>query len=676
MSTLNHQVHRDFLLVSLLVILPHAWHWPVGISLVCLTLLGLKFYSNRVKRYVWSRWLLSFAALSAFGFVYAYHGQLLGRDAGVSLLSLMLCLKLLESRRYRDGVVIIMMLYFLVITHFLYSQSILLVAYLSAVVIAVTASMLTLNEQQFHQHWKTKLKTAFSLFAGALPVMLILFVLFPRIPGPLWGLPSDAASGRTGLSDSMTPGNISNLVESNEVAFRARFINKTPPNHELYWRGVVMDYFDGQTWRTEDAVRQSTRRDNPDQIFSANVEKLAPSASPIRYEITLEPHGKRWLFGLEIADWQSFSSDQADLRVAEQTGFQLRSLQPVNNLIRYEMESALNSFYGNNLQPQEQISYLQLPDNSHPRLVAYAKRLRRTHRSQQAIISTVLNEYAQRFTYTLRPPLLGRHAMDEFFFDTARGFCEHFSSSFVIIMRAAGIPARIVTGYQGAELNPLSDYWIIRQSDAHAWTEVWSDEGWQRIDPTAFIAPSRIEQGVDAALEPAENPRFTLARDNSLLRTLNLSWDLVNNRWNSWILGYGPEQQQSFLSRFGIDSKNLQQLILVLSLTLGLVLGLLAYLYLRRQPAQPVDPLLSLFQKLTNAVDRKTQPEGYLYEASTSPNQYLQDIRRIDASTADLIRPLINQYTHWRYARPETLTAQSLRLFDRKLQRVIKQLKQ
>jgi transglutaminase-like putative cysteine protease len=286
------------------------------------------------------------------------------------------------------------------------------------------------------------------LLLQAIPLMLVLFLLFPRIQGPLWGLPHDAHAGLSGLSDNMSPGSLNSLILSDAVAFRAAFRGRIPEAKALYWRGPVLWDYDGRTWTA------------PRFVFNANE---LPSGEPtIEYTVTLEPHNKRWLFALEMPT-------QRPPRAVATRDMQLLSATPVRSRMRYDMSSQLQAAYG--AEDGESILQraLQLPEGYNPRTLDHAKELRRKYRDDRQLVSAVLTDFRnENFVYTLSPPLLGQHAVDEFLFDTRRGFCEHYASAFTVLMRAVGIPARVVTGYQGGQVNPVGDYVLIRQADAHA----------------------------------------------------------------------------------------------------------------------------------------------------------------------------------------------------------------
>ena len=511
-----------WLLLSLaLVMALHVSHFAIWIS-AFITAFGLwRYLIEKNDWHLPKLWLLiPITLLGAVGIIVTYHG-LFGRDASVALLAIMLALKLMETRDQRDYVLLVFSGFFLTITAFLFNQSLLVGAFMILPVVCLTATLVGVSHPNGSLGWRFQAKLAGSLLAQAAPVMLALFLLFPRIPGPLWGVPQDAYRSMSGLSDSMEPGTISELSLSGAIAFRAAFQGKIPPNSQLYWRGPVLWHYDGRSWRMS-----SQQLDIPRETLRARGE-------PTRYSVTLEPHNRNWLLMLDMP-----TTLPPDALLSRD--LQALSPKPVRTRMRYEASSHFAYTLAENLGERERDLALQIPDDENPKSVALAKEWLSSGKSPESIVQTALSMFRQQaFVYTLSPPLLGQNPVDDFLFNTRRGFCEHYASSFVYLMRAAGVPARVVTGYQGGEVNPVGNYLIIRQSDAHAWAEVWlAGRGWVRIDPTAAVSPQRIERGISSAL-PEGNALPMLARmDSTLLRKLYLNWDAINNGWNQWVLGY------------------------------------------------------------------------------------------------------------------------------------------
>ena len=520
-----------WLLASLaLVIAPHLAHLPLWVGPLCLGLGAWRVAAERGRVALPGKPLLIALTAACTALILAEFHTLFGRDAGVTLLVVMISLKLMEMKTRRDILITVFLAYFLVAAGFLYSQAIPMVLYLLLAVWTITTTMIAYGDTASGLATRARMKLGAVLLLQAMPLMLVLFVLFPRV-SPLWSLPQDAHSGVSGLSDSMSPGTISQLIQSEAVAFRVNFSSPLPPAQTRYWRGPVLWDYDGRTW--------STRTPSPE---SASLPLLRGGATT--YVLTLEPHHQRWLFALDLP-----ATLPPDSRAAGD--MQILAREPVERRLRYQLTSYIDYRLGAELVPSARQRALTLPANLNPRTHALAGRWRSDEGSDPAVVARALAHFReQNFVYTLSPPRLGTQAVDSFLFETKRGFCEHYAGAFVTLMRAAGIPARVVTGYQGGSLNPLGDYLVVRQSDAHAWAEVWlAERGWVRVDPTAAVSPDRVEQGIAAALPAAELPLALARLDIAWLQRMQQTWDLVNSQWDLWVLGYGEDRQRSLLAR-------------------------------------------------------------------------------------------------------------------------------
>ena len=430
----------------------------------------------------WQLMLITFAGTA--GIIFNFH-TLFGREAGVTLLVLLATLKLMELRNARDAMVLIYLACFIIITNFFYSQTIPTALYLLATMMVIVATWVQLQAQNIAL--KPRLRIAAVLLMQALPLTLILFILFPRVQGPLWGLPQDAYAS-TGLDERMSPGSLSRLGMSEAVAFRVTYNGKPPRRDQMYWRGPVLWNFDGRTW-------------TPGISLPTIVPKFTGLDQAIDYVVTLEPHNKHWLFALDVPEKLTIS-DKVSVPAILTNDFQLLNKEPVHARMRYAARSSL--VYRANVQESERQLQraLQLPRQGDPRARQLAAQWRAGSKDDAAIINTALSYFSKNgFVYTLEPPLYGADGVDDFLFGARQGFCEHYASAFVFLMRAANIPARVVTGYLGGEFNDVGNYYIVRQSDAHAWAEVWlAGQGWVRVDPTGVIAPGRVERGLSASV--------------------------------------------------------------------------------------------------------------------------------------------------------------------------------
>jgi transglutaminase-like putative cysteine protease len=473
---------------------------------------------------------------------------------------------------------------------------------------------------------EANLRTAASLLLQASPVMLLLFVLFPRVQGPLWGMPQDAYSGVTGLSDSMSPGSLSRLSTSDAIAFRVKFAGDPPPRGQLYWRGPVFWDFDGRTWRPGGG------RLRPQFQFQA-------LGTPVDYEVTLEPHNLFWLFGLDLP-----SRAPPNARVT--SDYQMFSVLPVRSRVRYDLRSYPNYVATDGNGIEEMQSATRLPRNVNPRARALAQEWRRTLGNDEAILRQAIEFLrAGGFEYTLQPPLLQENTVDEFLFETKKGFCEHFASSFTFLMRAAGVPARVVTGYQGGDPNPVDEYLVVRQADAHAWSEVWlAGRGWTRVDPTAVVVPLRVESGLAASV-PQDSVPYLMRQDLTWLRNMRYNWDALANKWNQWVLGYNPDRQRDMLNRLGVNQPSWQLLAQILFWSVAAVIGLTAGWLLWR--VRRKDPVQAAWLAFCAKLGRKGLARG----ASEGPLDYARRIEQALPEKTGDVREISGLYTALRYGR-------------------------
>jgi transglutaminase-like putative cysteine protease len=595
---------------------PHVPRLPWWVSLLAAAMLAWRGWAGWRNERLPRRWLLTVLVLVGMGGVYMTYRTILGRDAGVTLLVLFLSLKLMETRGRRDAVVVTFLCYFLALTGFFYSQTMLTAAGALATVLALTTALVGVNGPQ--RRLRENARVAAVLLGQAVPVMVIFFFLFPRIQGPMWGLPTDAFAGTTGLSDSMTPGNISLLSQSDAVAFRAQFQDRPPERKRLYWRGPVFWDFDGRTWRQGD-VRLSEL---------ATFEPLGP---PTFYTVTLEPHERPWLFALEMAG-----------RVPPGAGatgdFQLLARRPVTTRVRYEMNSFLAYRATGGATLRELAAARELPAGFNPRAVALAQSWRRELGTDERVLARAIEWFRRAgLEYTLAPPPLGRDSVDEFLFETRRGFCEHFSSAFAVMMRAAGLPARIVTGYQGGEINPVDGYMIVRQSDAHAWAEVWTAaDGWLRVDPTAAAIPSRVEAGLAAAVPAGDPLPFLVRPELSWLRGLRFNWEALANYWNQWVVGYNVDRQRELLSRLGMPSPSWEKMAMALFWLVGVVVAAFSLWMLRR--ARDEEPAVRAWRRFCAKLARRGSarragegPRAFAARAAAEQPHVAADVAEIGA---------------------------------------------
>ncbi len=573
---LAHQDHGILLGQLALVLAPQARSLPVAISLLLLALLGWRWLLWRKQAPLPSKVVLGVAAVMVLGLAAALIWQDGGatmRDLAVALLGAFVVLKLLECHSLADATLVTQLSFYLLLTLYLSDQPFWLALYSVAIGAWVLRNWLLLH------HPEARGRLAIWPLLGrmaliGLPWALVLFVLFPRLEHPLWRLPESAPTTRTGISDVMRPGSVGQLVRSPEVALRAEIDGDALPTGALYWRALVLWQFDGASWLPVAQRQQSTMPAHPPPAGT-------PQAGSIDYTVTLEPSQQRWLFTL---DRGVAMSSNLNARISADGEYFVAA--PVDQRIRYRARSTLAAS-PEPLSARTRSLALSLPPGN-PRARELAARWAGDYADPAQRVQAALRLFASApFGYTLQPPPLGTEQVDSFLFETHRGFCEHYAGSFVFLMRAAGVPARVVAGYLGGEYNPIGRHYIVRQADAHAWAEVWLEaRGWVRVDPTSAVAPSRVEQGLDAALAGQDSAVWAPSHEAAWLRNLRWSYDGLTYTWQRWILQYDRSQQERL---FGdrLPGIGLAQL-----LACGLAaLSLLALLplWLRRRRMDPVD---------------------------------------------------------------------------------------
>ncbi|MFQ6021574.1 MAG: DUF3488 and DUF4129 domain-containing transglutaminase family protein [Acidiferrobacterales bacterium] len=599
---------NSLLVTGVLALAPHMRTLPVWVLLACA---GGMIWRFAIDNRGWStpgRLLRLSLTLLLVAAIYRHYGTLLGRDAGAGLLAGLLALKLLELRQLRDCVVAVCLCYLLVLAAFLHSQTPMMVLYGGLVVLTSIATLVRLN-QPASADWRYDLQLAGMLMLKGLPLMLAMFILFPRIQGGLWSLPSDAYSGLTGLSEVMQPGSIHRLSASYTPAFRVEFEGKPPKPSQLYWRALVLWQTDGQRWVRGEAAKTL--------IPKRRFQRLG---APVKYTVSLEPSNKPWMLALDLP---IVVPSHARVR----PGYLLEHRRPIRDRMQYSVISYPH-YHTGSLDSAERGFALQLPEHISPRVRALARTWHARSADDLAIAQMALAYFREQpFFYTLNPPPLGIDPIDEFLFDTRRGFCGHFASAFVTLMRAAGVPSRIVTGYLGGEFNAAGNYWIVRQADAHAWAEIWVPQrGWLRVDPTAAVAPERVELGIDAVRElelrgvllgrfPTEAVRrlIELGWVARSWHTVRLYWDATNVAWHRSVLGYDHAQQQHLLSQLHMPALSWRGLLTTLAIVVLCSLLLLARPMRQRPQTDRVQRLYRSFCRELAHVGLERRPaEGAL----------------------------------------------------------------
>jgi transglutaminase-like putative cysteine protease len=614
-----------------LALLAHLGSLPVWVLVTVAVSGGLRLTLARRGRAAPPRALRLGATVIAIALLFVQFRTFNGLFAGTALLALVAGLKMLETETQRDIYVITLIVYFVSVSALLESTSFWLFAYLIAVCWLTTAALLRLTGTLPLPDWRRCLRYSGRLLGQSLPLALALWLLFPRFAEPLWHIPQNGHVSGSGLSDTMSPGDIDQLALSDEVAFRVHFAGATPPPPERYWRGPVMHYFDGHTWTHSYSV-------------ALGEPAFEPQGPAYDYTVSLEPNQRRWVFAL---DWPSHW-DLADTGLTRD--YTLVRRDPVSRPIDLVATSHTQVRWTSPLSNAMRADDTRTPPNRNPRTVQLAQSLRREHPDDAQFVRAVLAMFTQQpFYYTLTPPKLADESVDAFLFDSKRGFCEHYASAFAMLMRAAGIPARVVTGYQGGTFNRFGDYWIVRQSDAHAWDEVWIEgRGWLRVDPTSAIAPGRVELGAGDALNAAGATADVWQRHFPWLTDTRLRLDALKQVWRERILFFDQSSQQQLLERLNIPEPDGQKLVLLLAAALTLVLCWLTWTVRRQVDHAPRDALNRAYSRLCG----KLAAAGIPRRSYEGAEDYAVRVARQRPDLKLEVTALCRQYSILRYAAP------------------------
>jgi transglutaminase-like putative cysteine protease len=646
------------MLSGVLVIVPHIPRIPIWLSLVFFAAMAWRWAvihrawptPNRLVRLALTLFLLVA--------VFKEFGTLLGREAGTGLIVGLAGLKFLELRTLRDYMMTTFVFYMLIGINFLFDQTLVHGAYLVATVFLTTATLVRLNLPTT-DNWRYSLRLAGGMLARALPLMVIMYLLFPRIQGGLWSLPNDAHSGQSGLTDTISAGSLSRLSQSDAPAFRVEFNGKIPPPAQRYWRTLILWQTDGKNWKQGQTP-----------YIAPTHQRATTRGEPIRYTITLEPSGKHWRPALDIP----LRPDPGD---RFRMGHLVESKNKTESRVRYSLASYTRYNTGA-LGAYEKRLGLALPRSPGNRVTALVQRWRKESDSDAALVQKALHYFStQNFRYTLTPPLLGNNPVDQFLFDTRAGYCEHYATSFVTLMRLAGIPSRVVAGYQGGDFNEDGNYLIVRQSDAHAWAEVWlSGKGWTRVDPTAAVAPERIELGIDAirrlearGLRPGSLTGDALANlvqlgpMEKLWRQSRMAWDAVNLAWFRWTTGYDIDKQLSLLKRLGVRAPDWMGLIL--GLFAGVAIFILAMVIGLRRSEQDHDPLLATYHKF----EKKLAQRGLVKRPSEGPVDFAHRVVARQPGLRQPVDEITELYVQLRYNQTKQADAGQLGSIREKVRR-------
>ncbi|WP_206098422.1 DUF3488 and transglutaminase-like domain-containing protein [Oleiagrimonas sp. MCCC 1A03011] len=648
-ATDDHMLDRrafDLLCLTMAaVVAVHAPHLPVWWSAGLSVLLAGRWMQRRFRggRVSWLIRLPLTLALPAG--VIAQYGSLFGQEPGSALIAGMLVLKLLETERTRDARVGVAFACFGLMSALLFSQTLLPTLFVALGLIPALATLSALEPGHASLRWRMQLGGVLRMATLALPLALAGFLFIPRLSSPLWGAPSSGPA-RTGVSGSMAPGDFTQLLIDDSPAFRVSFDGPPPPPAQRYFRGPVLWRFDGRRWSAAHDASPHTP------------EALRPQAEPMRvlggvyrYQIALQPTQQHWLFALDTPIDPPRDAHFTQART-------LLHASRIRSLYHYQMRSSTVHVLAPQLSANDRHRALLLPQGFDPRARALAETWRREYGDQpQAIVNAALKLFHDGgFRYTLTPPPLGRDTVDDFLFSTRQGFCEHYASAFTFLMRAAGIPARVVTGYQGGYWNPMGDYLLVRQSDAHAWSEVWMpNRGWVRVDPTAAVRPERVDLG-SAAAAGASREWYQA----SWLQNIRNRWDIVNRWWNQAVTGFDDLRQRGLLKPFGVQEADSRTLGVALAISVSVLLtaGLGLALW-RKRRQDPLDRAMHLLQ-------RRLARRGIQRGLAEGPRDYLTRAARELPHERDRLETLLQSYLDLRYAQTEAETS-AVRAFTRRV---------
>jgi transglutaminase-like putative cysteine protease len=636
--------------VAAFTLAPLALHLPWWSALATAALLGWR------ARLAWrgaplpSRALLALLLALGVAAALARFHTIFGRDAGLTLASLLLGLKSLEARTRRDTYVLFDLGLFLVCANFLYDQSALSALWMLPATLGWLTVLVDANLPAAQPPLRARVGVAARLLLLGLPTMAVLFVLFPRVAGPLWALPDDAAT-TTGLAATMDPGAIARLARDDSVAFRVRFDGPPPAQRELYWRGPVLERFDGRSWSSA-----------PQR--AASDATLATAGAAVDYRVTLQPTGRHYAFALDAPGAAPELLGQPGTTLRRLPDLELRADHRLRRLVRYSMRS-YPRYQLDARQPPPALD-LELPPGADPRSVALGRRLReRAHAEPTRIAQAALQLFREQpFHYSLDPGAYpGVDAVDQFLFERRVGFCEHFAQAFVVLLRAAGVPARIVTGYQGGRENPLDGAWVVRQSDAHAWAEYWvAGRGWVRADPTAMVDPARVDRSGQTleARAPWLGIAALGARDRALWLRLRNVGDAIGQLWNDWVLDYGPLRQQRLWRGLGLDGGAQAAAASVAAACALLLAGALLPWRGRRR-----DPWRALWARLRRLLRRLDIDAA----AGDAPSALLPRLHALDSEQRDELSRLLVDLERARYAPQAAADLRALRRRVARLER-------
>jgi len=637
-----------FLLSSIgLIAFPHIDHIPIALFAFFFLMLSWRFIGIWKQNWLPNKLIIFFLTVCGLALLYSQHQGILGRDAGTRLFVTALALKLHEIKSERDLYLIAYLAFIVAASQFLYEQSLLMAAYILCVCCVLLSTLVCINSGKPQPG--SALKTASLIIVQAMPIAAVLFILFPRFEAPNWMLFNEVHQAKTGLSDSMEPGSISNLGLSGELVFRVKFTGALPPPEQRYWRGPVLSHTDGKRWTQVKNMQ-----------FGLILDKPVFKGLSYQYTLMMEPQDKKWVFALDMP--AEFS-----LPLSRNANYQLTTTENPDKRAEYQITSYSNYNTGY-ITRTEYKDTTQLPGEPSGKIKQLVKQLHGFDGTPEHFIKQLLNHFRkENFHYTLTPPLMERNPIETFLFETRYGFCSHYAAAFVYLMRVAHIPARVVTGYQGGELNKVGDFLEIRQANAHAWAEVWMEnKGWVRFDPTAAIAPERIERNITIdQLVPGGATSFALtsaaAREAfNWLKQARQLWSNVDYNWQRWVINYDNKNQSRFLLSLGIA--DMKALIYWMVGIIGLITALLSW-FLLHQKQKTTDPIVRIYNRFCKKIVKR----GLLRGSGEGAKDFAGRVKIKLPGQATNIDQITDVFIKLRYGTNATLD--DLKLFNKLVER-------
>ncbi len=623
------RILRPLLIAVAFIVLPHAWNLPPAIFAFFSMLLIWRFIAIRKKQWLPNKILIFLLSISGIAILFAQHHTVFGRDAGTSLFITALGLKLMEMRKAKDIILITYLAFIVAASLLLYEQNIFMAAYIFIVCILLFSILVLTNNPQ--QHLLPTLKQSSNILLQAFPFMIVMFIFFPRLEAPRWMFLNDSHAARIGLGNTLEPGSISRLGQSDELVFRVRFSGAIPPPDQRYWRGPVFSHTDGKRWTQIKAAKNQP------------TTKPKFSGTPFVYTLLQEPQKQNWVFALDLPV-------KYPAETVRKANYQLLVSKNPQNRAEYQITS-YTTYNTGPINQKQMTDNLQLPEQPSKRVTDLVFKLQGSSKDPKQLIKNILDYFSNAdFYYTLRPPLMPEKPIEAFLFEHRRGFCSHYATAFVYLMRIAKIPARVVTGYQGGKFNELGNFLEIRQANAHAWAEVWLDqEGWTRIDPTAAVAPERIEQDVNIDLQIAYGEVNFLHNQNEnilgkWLKHAGLMWDSVDYHWQRWIINYTASNQKNLLQLLGIQ--RLEMLGYLLIGIFSVLTSILIYIMFYKNHRSD-DMILSIYRRFCSKIATK----GLIQTTGEGAKDFADRCRQKLPHLANQIDAITSLYLQIRYGK-------------------------